>query len=771
MSGQVRRTGFSASGGAGWYPDRTASWRGGIDETWWHPKALLAFDFVSGRAFRHMTEPLLTSALALTRAGNAKMLDADGVWQSFSSNVLARVGGIGADLYAGYTNKIRNPRGEGGVIGPVGLSNLFLSSEQFDHAVWLKSNVSVTPNAVVAPDGTFTADRAVEGVFAGSVAQSRTDATILGSTRYSYGVFAKKDTRRWLTLGLQGSVVANGRTWFDLDAGVVGTKQSGLASAGMVDCGDGWYFCYVRFTSDPTAGGVRTFYLGHVNADNSTSSAGDGVSGLYLWGAVLYSNWLPFTNPLSLYVRSVGVQGTSAGALPTNWATAGAPSGVNVQFLGTGEEGGLPYCDIRILGIADANAASHRVSFNDNTNAAATAGQAWGLDFRAKLIAGSAPSVVARLAAYATGSLLAGANDSGATTPDATVKYLSVRKVLADPTANNVRGSIVMPLVNGVTYDFTIRIYAPKLVQLPVIEGAELVANGGFAADTVWTKGAGCAISDGKGNVNSGVDVAAYEQSVGTDVTVYKVALTVSNYVAGTCRVELRPAMTIAGSDRSANGTYTEYLAGGAGNTVVRIRAGASPTVQLSVDDISVRQVSAGYLPDFPILPVAGAPGDSVRAADVAMAEDFASGVAPAIATGACALVGVGISYAGDGVVRTLFEISDNSANNLIRGFIGTANKPGLLIVSGGVTQTICELPVQAVEIAQLAFGWNGEGGYIADQAGNAVTFGAVVLPVGLSHFQIGGGIAGHYVNDWLRQTQITLPLSLAEAKVWTAAA
>jgi len=40
--------------------------------------------------------------------------------------------------------------------------NLLQWTEQFDNAYWLKNRVTVTPNDVVAPDGTMTADKIVD---------------------------------------------------------------------------------------------------------------------------------------------------------------------------------------------------------------------------------------------------------------------------------------------------------------------------------------------------------------------------------------------------------------------------------------------------------------------------------------------------------------------------------------------------------------------------------------------------------------------------------
>jgi hypothetical protein len=53
-------------------------------------------------------------------------------------------------------------------------SNLVSWSEEFDNADWLKTNSSVTPNTIVAPDGTTTADTLTANTNSGQIQQSRT---------------------------------------------------------------------------------------------------------------------------------------------------------------------------------------------------------------------------------------------------------------------------------------------------------------------------------------------------------------------------------------------------------------------------------------------------------------------------------------------------------------------------------------------------------------------------------------------------------------------
>ena len=60
--------------------------------------------------------------------------------------------------------------------------NLLTYSEQFDNAVWIKSNATVTANAVVAPDGTNTADNYVATAVSGEHTNDQYFSTLIGTT-------------------------------------------------------------------------------------------------------------------------------------------------------------------------------------------------------------------------------------------------------------------------------------------------------------------------------------------------------------------------------------------------------------------------------------------------------------------------------------------------------------------------------------------------------------------------------------------------------------
>ena len=118
--------------------------------------------------------------------------------------------------------------------------------------------------------------------------------------------------------------------------------------------------------------------------------------------------------------------------------------------------------------------------------------------------------------------------------------------------------------------------------------GSELIVNGDFSTDTNWSKEAGWTISEGSLNASATTN-QAYQLNTGivTNKT-YKVTYTISNYVSGSVRIELGSFNVSVGSERSANGTYTEYIVA-LGNDAVLFDGVNSFTG--SIDNVSVKEV------------------------------------------------------------------------------------------------------------------------------------------------------------------------------------
>jgi hypothetical protein len=156
-----------------------------------------------------------------------------------------------------------------------------LRSEEFDNAYWTKVTSSITANAVVAPDGTLTADKVFSnsGV-SGALTRAITPSV---STSYTFSIYAKAGENSLITLSAGGTALtgaggsgADRENRFNLALGTIEVSNS---SPTITPVGNGWYRLTIMLTTD-SDGGSLIAVIG-------TVSNGNGYSGIYIWGAQL----------------------------------------------------------------------------------------------------------------------------------------------------------------------------------------------------------------------------------------------------------------------------------------------------------------------------------------------------------------------------------------------------------------------------------------------------------------------------------------------------
>lgn len=160
--------------------------------------------------------------------------------------------------------------------------NLLERSQEFDNAYWTKTNASISANATTAPDGTLTADKLIDTVTNAEHYAERAYATAGGS--HTFRAFLKAAERTWGVLRGVNSAAVNCRAWFDLANGVAGAV-TGTGTSTITAAGNGWYFCTVTVPLANTS--AFEWRIGVTNADNTVAYAGDGTSGIFVWGADL----------------------------------------------------------------------------------------------------------------------------------------------------------------------------------------------------------------------------------------------------------------------------------------------------------------------------------------------------------------------------------------------------------------------------------------------------------------------------------------------------
>lgn len=129
-----------------------------------------------------------------------------------------------------------------------------------------------------------------------------------------------------------------------------------------------------------------------------------------------------------------------------------------------------------------------------------------------------------------------------------------------------------------------------KHVHTLAVEGGNKVANGTFASDTGWSKGAGWTISSGRATKTAG-EAGELTQAVALVAGAhYRVDYTLSNVTAGSLAVQLTGGGAVSGPGRSASGTYTDELVAEAGNDTLAFAADAAFAGRL--DDVWVRRIA-----------------------------------------------------------------------------------------------------------------------------------------------------------------------------------
>lgn len=136
-----------------------------------------------------------------------------------------------------------------------------------------------------------------------------------------------------------------------------------------------------------------------------------------------------------------------------------------------------------------------------------------------------------------------------------------------------------------------------QAINPAVSKGRDIVINGGFDADSDWTKGDGWSISGGLASSDGSQTTYSniYESYTVLGKT-FEVTFTVSNYSTGLVRFIVGD--TGVGTNRSADGTYTETIVGAGSLNRIHIQANADFVG--SIDNVSVKQLNIAASTSYP---------------------------------------------------------------------------------------------------------------------------------------------------------------------------
>lgn len=169
---------------------------------------------------------------------------------------------------------------------------------------WALQNGTVSGNTTTAPDGTLTADLYIPNT---GNTQHRGFITVTITSPFTFSIYAKPAGYNFLSLGFSGGV-NGGDIIFNLSAGTVSGVSSGFIPY-IESVGDGWYRCGITHTLPFEL--IQLSYLFIVRNNNTINNySGDGISGMFLWGAQL-----ELGTKITPYIKALG----SVGVRDNNW--------------------------------------------------------------------------------------------------------------------------------------------------------------------------------------------------------------------------------------------------------------------------------------------------------------------------------------------------------------------------------------------------------------------------------------------------------------------
>jgi hypothetical protein len=207
----------------------------------------------------------------------------------------------------------------------------------FTVAVWTKFGSTITANAVAGPAAGPLASKIVESVGGLGVGHGIYLTDIHSdATTYTYSFYAKAAGRNSLILIFNDNS-STSQVYFSL-VGAGDVLAAFAHNAQITHVGNGWYRCVMTAPKGPAASGLAILYM--LGPGNLNDYSGDGVSGIYVWGAELVRGGFPSPNMIGSGSSSGG--SSVAGVSPTNiitqpnaldhalWAKSGGTVSANI---------------------------------------------------------------------------------------------------------------------------------------------------------------------------------------------------------------------------------------------------------------------------------------------------------------------------------------------------------------------------------------------------------------------------------------------------------
>ena len=186
-------------------------------------------------------------------------------------------------------------------------TNLVTFSEDFSQSYWSKTGTSISSDVIKSPDGTLNAYNLVENTSGGGhYIVTASNISVSNSSAYSQSIFVKQNGRT--KIGFRDSQGSGKYASFNLTNGTL-IEQNGDAFS-INTLTNGWYRISVTMNASGTLWKPTLYLLPDSYTTGSpqlSTYTGDGVSGIYIWGAMLEQQAFS-----SSYIKTAGTAITRA---------------------------------------------------------------------------------------------------------------------------------------------------------------------------------------------------------------------------------------------------------------------------------------------------------------------------------------------------------------------------------------------------------------------------------------------------------------------------
>ena len=688
--------------------------------------------------------------------------------------------------------------------------NLLPYSQELDNAAWGKTNATVTANAVVAPDGTLTADKFVENSATGVHELNSGSISVTSGVSYVFSFYGRAGERSRVKSQLSANVFPGTiLAYFDFSTGTVDNIGAG-ATATISSVGNGWYRCTLAGTATST--GSQPVYLDLVSTGTTTNYLGDGVSGVYLWGAQCVQGSVPgdyrATTSAALPCLYADYNGalrarklcedatasTSHRILPGTALTIDAAGTYTYSwYVKAGELTEARLTDNNVLGATFnlTTGAPSSVSSGYTASSVSLSNGWWRL-----IISGAAVTANGRILIYlskAGSTTYTGDGSSGIYIADAQLNDGSSALAYYDTTAS---------AYNAPRFDYDPVTLAAKGLLVEE-QRANLLTYSNDWSNAVWNKGTNITLTAAAtlgpdGNVSATklqatasagtivtqsftstatshtYSVYAKQGSGATDANTFAInnnttatllALLTINYSTG---VVTQTIGTGATATSAGNGYWRIQIPVTSGITIgniLQVYTGFTGNVETAGEFLYAfgAQAEAGAFATSYIPTVAS---QVTRAADVASVNTLS----PWYNSVAGTLYSEYDAYAPiSGAAFGVAVLNDGTASNRAYLFLGGGTAaPSFVVTSAGVAQaSINNSAISANTTAKTAGAYAVNDFAVATNAGTVATDASGALPVGLSKLELGSFLNGTFLNGHLRRITY-YPRRLTNAELQT---